>query len=284
MIENIDNLECVKVEKKNGISWVYMNRPAKKNAMNPTLHREMDQVLDYLEFDKETKVVVIAGAGGNFSAGQDLKEFFRGMEGKQAEFTEIQRIANRWRWDRLYMYDKPTICMVEGFCAGGAFMQLIATDFAVVADDAVFSLSEVNWGIIPGAYVAKAVADALLYRHALYYACLGDPFDGKEAVRIGLANISVPQAQLFAETEKLAQKLMAKSPAVLRATKHAIRQVRTMDTGQAYDYLAAKNGAMIASDPERSYHTGLSQFLDKKSYRPMYEPFELGTVPKQDPK
>jgi len=271
-------LECVKIVKRDGMSWVYLNRPHKKNAMNPRLHEEMDQVLVALETDPDTKVVIIAGAGGNFSAGQDLKEFFRDLEGNPAEAKRIQNLANSWRWDRLYMYDKPTIAMVEGYCAGGAFMQLLATDFVVTAEDAVYSLSEVNWGIIPGALVAKVVSDAILYRHALYFACLGEPFDGKEAVRVGFANIAVPKDQVEAETEKLARKLMAKSPAVLRATKQAMRQVRTMDHQQAYDYLARVGGALKANDPENSYKTGLHQFVDKKAYRPFYEPFKLGTL------
>ena len=72
---------------------------------------------------------------------------------------------------------------------------------------------------------------------------------------------------------------MKKSPAVLRATKQAVRQVRTMDFGQAYDYLHAKKGRPSSvGDPEQSYKTGLSQFIDKKSYKPVYEPFKLGTM------
>jgi trans-feruloyl-CoA hydratase/vanillin synthase len=270
--------KTVKIVKQDGISWVYLNRPHKKNAMNPTLHAEMDQTLQELEVDPDTKVVVIAGEGGNFSAGQDLKEFFRELEDKPAEAKRIQSLANSWRWDRLYMYDKPTIAMVDGYCAGGAFMQLIAVDFVVTADDATFSLSEVNWGIIPGALVAKAVTEAVLYRHALYYACLGEPFNGTEAVRIGLANIAVPKAELEAQTKDLAVRLMAKSPLVLRAVKQAMRAVRTMDVVQSYDYLAAKNAAIRVGDPEKSYQAGLQQFLDQKSYRPFYEPFKLATT------
>jgi trans-feruloyl-CoA hydratase/vanillin synthase len=268
----------VKVTKHDGITWVHLNRPEKRNAMSPPLHVEMDRTLEELETDPDTKVVIIAGAGGNFSAGQDLKEFFRELEGKPAESKRMQETANRWRWDRLYMYDKPTICMVEGYCVGGAFMQLLATDFAVTAEDATFCLSEVNWGILPGALVSKVVVDSVLYRHALYYACLGEPFDGKEAVRVGFANIAVPREKLEEETVKLARKLMAKSPAVLKATKQAIRQVRTMDFGQAYDYLSQKNTAIRVDDPEQSYKTGIRQFIDQKSYKPVYEPFKLGTL------
>jgi len=270
--------DVVKVERYNGVSTVIMNRPNKRNAMSPELHIAMDRTLEQLEGDPDTKVVVIRGAGGNFSAGQDLKEFFRELENKPAEAKKLQETANRWRWERLYNYDKPTIAMIEGYCVGGAFMQLLATDFAIAADNATFSLSEVNWGILPGALVSKVVVDAVLYRHALYYACLGDAFDGKEAARVGFINYSVPPAELEKEVEKLAMKLMAKSPAVLRATKQAIRQVRTMDFGQAYDYLTAKNVAIRVNDPEQSYKTGLAQFIDKKSYKPVYQPFKLGTL------
>ena len=161
--------------------------------MSPALHEEMDHALFELEDDPDTKVVILRGAGGNFSAGQDLKEFFRENESKpRAAAARPREEANRWRWERLYNYDKPTICMIEGYCVGGAFMQLLATDFAIAAENATFSLSEVNWGILPGALVSKVVADAVLYRHALWYACLGEPFDGEEAARVGFINMAVP--------------------------------------------------------------------------------------------
>ncbi len=265
----------VKVEIRDGIAWVILNRPEKRNAMNPKLHFEMDSALEQLEFDDDAKVIVITGAGGNFSAGQDLKEFFRELDTNPSGRRKAAQAANRWRWERLYNYDKPTIAMIHGYCVGGAFMQLLATDFAIAAEDATFSLSEVNWGILPGALVAKVVADAVLPRHALYYACLGEPFDGKEAARIGMVNFAVPLAKLEAATTELAQKLMKKSPNTLRATKQAIRHVRNMDFGQAYDYLMEKSKAIKVGDREDSYNTGLRQFLDEKSYKPTYEPFRL---------
>src|SRR2546423_237591 len=114
------------------------------------------------------------------------------------------RPADRWRWERIYGYDKPTIAMVHGYCVGGAFMQLLACDFAIAAENATFSLSEVNWGILPGALVSKVVSDMVLPRHALYYACLGDAFDGKEAARIGMINYAVPLEKLEDATTELA--------------------------------------------------------------------------------
>jgi trans-feruloyl-CoA hydratase/vanillin synthase len=274
----------IRVEKYNGVTTVWFNRPEKRNAMSPELHDAMDQTLMELEEDTDTKIVIIRGAGGNFSAGQDLKEFFRGMDNAPLQAKRMAATANRWRWDRLYNYDKPTIAVIEGYCVGGAFMQLLATDFAIASDDAQFSLAEVNWGILPGALVGKVVADAVLPRHALYHACMGDAFDAKEATRIGIINYSVPADKLEADIDKLCAKLMKKSPAVLRATKQAMRHVRTMTFDQAYDYLLAKNVAIRVNDPEESYKTGLSQFIDNKSYKPAHGPFPLGTLLTHDNK
>ena len=270
--------ENVKVELGDGIAWVTMNRPEKRNAMSPQLHYDMVDALERLEVDPDAKVVVITGAGGNFSAGQDLKKFFRELENNPLERKKAARAANAWRWDRMVNYDKPTIAMVRGYCVGGAFMQLLGTDFAIAAKDATFSLSEVNWGILPGALVSKVVVDTVLMRHALYYACLGEPFDGDEAARIGMINYAVPDEKLEGAVTELAVKLMSKSPNVLRATKHAVRKVATMDYDQAYDYLAEKGKAIKVGDAEDSYNTGLRQFLDEKSYKPTFEPFKLGTL------
>src|SRR5262245_31160918 len=154
--------DFVKVRVRDGIAWATLNRPEKRNAMSPALHYEMDDALARLEVDDNVKVVVVTGEGGNFSAGQDLKKFFRELEKDPAERKKAAAAANRWRWERLYGYDKPTIAMVHGYCVGGAFMQLLACDFAIAAENATFSLSEVNWGILPGALVSKAVADTVL--------------------------------------------------------------------------------------------------------------------------
>ncbi len=268
----------VKVEVRDGIGWAILNRPEKRNAMSPELHYDMEDALARLEVDPDVKVVVITGAGGNFSAGQDLKKFFRELENNPLERMKAQRSANAWRWDRMINYDKPTIAMVRGYCVGGAFMQLLGTDFAIAAKNATFSLSEVNWGILPGALVSKVVVDSVLLRHALYYACLGEPFDGDEAARIGMINYAVPEDELDDAVTELARKLMAKSPNVLRATKHAVRKVASMNYDQAYDYLAEKGKAIKVGDTEDSYNTGLRQFLDEKSYKPTFEAFKLGTM------
>ena len=260
--------EAIKIEKDKGITWLFMNRPDKRNAMSPQLHLEMDEALDELAVDPETEVVVLTGAGDAFCAGQDIKLYFRGGDADPKLRRKASRASNQWRWHRLSTFPMPTIAMINGYCFGGGFTQVCACDLAIAADDAVFGLSEVNWGILPGGIVSWNVAQTLNFRDGMYYALTGDTFDGKKASEIGFVNMSVPKAKLKEATIKLAKKLQDKSPAVLRYTKEGLRAVRFMNEPQAADYLAAKSDALRFVDKEDSRAQGMKQFLDDKSYRP----------------
>src|ERR1051325_4443059 len=213
--------KTVKVEKEDGVSLCILNRPEKRNAMNPQLHYDMLEALTEIEVDKDTKVLVITGAGPSWCAGQDLREYFRGTDNNALERRKASWSSQEWRWRRLFTFPKPTIAMVNGFCFGGAFTPLIACDFAIAADDATFGLSEVNWGIFPGGLVAWAVTVAMNYRDAIFYAVTGDQFSGKEAAAMKFVNKSVPVEKLREETIALARKLEAKSPAAVRYTKES---------------------------------------------------------------
>ncbi|MGI3171030.1 p-hydroxycinnamoyl CoA hydratase/lyase [Pseudooceanicola sp. C21-150M6] len=263
-----EGLTCVEVEIEGGIAWVYLNRPEKKNAMSPTLHAEMCAVLDELEGDASVKCLVLGGRGGAFSAGQDLKEFFRDLSGDLVAQKKAQRNANEWRWHRLEVFDKPTIAMVEGVCIGGAFTQMIACDFAIAAEDATFCLSEINWGQIPGGLVTRVLTEALGYRDALDLCLTGRKFDGVEAARLRLINEAVPVADLKDKTRALAELLMGKDPEAYRATKHALRYVRNIPMREAEDYLAAKIGELRMRAGTGAQETAIKKFVDEKSYRP----------------
>jgi trans-feruloyl-CoA hydratase/vanillin synthase len=257
-----------------GIAWITLNRPEKRNAMSPQLHYDMEQVMMSLETDPSAKVIVITGAGNSWSAGMDLKEYFRETDNNpEAQFRSF--MANkRWSWEVLSMSRKPTIAMVNGYCFGGAFIPLCACDIVITADDATYGLSEVNWGIIPGGIVSKVIVEVMTHRDALFYAMTGRTFDGRKAVDMGLANIAVPRDQLRAETVKMARELMEKNPVVLGFTKQAVRAVKTMDTQLAYEYLMTKVQALRFMDKERTRERGMTEFLDKKTYRPGFQAVE----------
>jgi hypothetical protein len=107
----------IKIEREGGVTFVVLNRPEKRNAMSPELHREMCEALEDLETEDETKVVVITGAGESFSAGQDIKLYFRSTEDNPKARARRASLAH-WRWEKLSKYAKPTIAMVNGFCFG----------------------------------------------------------------------------------------------------------------------------------------------------------------------
>ena len=260
--------KTVLVEKEDGITWVILNRPEKRNAMSPQLHFDMYDAVTECEGDPETQVMVITGAGNSWCAGQDLREYFREGDKNPALRRQASWCSQEWRWRKLFTFPKPTIAMVNGFCFGGAFTPLVACDFAIAAEDALFGLSEVNWGILPGGLVSRVVTDMMTLRDGLYHAMTGDPFDGKKAAEMRLVNYAVPADQLRAETVALAKKLMEKNPAALRATKQAYKLVRNMDYSQAEDYLAAKGAQIKMQDRESGYDEGIKQFIDDKTYKP----------------
>ena len=259
----------VKIEFEDGIAWVILNRPEKRNAMSPALNREMIGVLDALELDDRCRVLVLTGAGESYSAGMDIKEYFREVDNATPiEVMRVRRDSMSWQWRRLMFFPKPTIAMVNGWCFGGAFTSLVSCDIAVAAQEAVFGLSEINWGIIPAGNVMRAVAEKMNPSDALYYLMTGDTFDGKKAMEIGLVKEAVPRAQLRERTRALARKLMEKNRHVLSAIKLTYRRVKELNWDVAEEYLYAKAGDTYASDPERGREKGMTQFLDDKSFKP----------------
>jgi trans-feruloyl-CoA hydratase/vanillin synthase len=260
--------DLVRIEFENGIAWVSLNRPEKRNAMNPALNSRMIEVLDELEGDDRCGVMVLTGEGDAFSAGMDLKEYFRAVEGKpRAVVQKVRRAAYEWQWRRLRYFEKPTIAMVNGWCFGGAFTPVVSCDLAVAAEEAQFGLSEVNWGIIPAGNVSRAVAETMSHRNALYYIMTGLPFSGRKAAEMCLVNEAVPRAQLRSRVRELADLLLEKNPAVLKAAKDAFKRTRELSWEMSEEYLISKQEQLwlIAGGAKKE---GMKQFLDDKTYRP----------------
>jgi trans-feruloyl-CoA hydratase/vanillin synthase len=268
MTETNTTPDPVLVEFDNGIAFVTLNRPEKRNAMNPKLNIRMLEVLDELEADDRCGVLVLRGAGQSWSAGMDLKEYFRENDGKgRAAVLKSRRQSGGW-WNRLMYFEKPTIAMVNGWCFGGAFTPLVSCDLAIAADEATFGLSEINWGILPGGNVTRAVAEVMNHRDSLYYIMTGETFGGQKAREMGLVNESVPLADLETRVRALCASLLEKNPVVLKAAKDTFKRVRNMPWEQADDYIYAKLEQMLFLDKSNGRAEGLKQFLDDKTYRP----------------
>lgn len=264
----------VLVEFQDGIAWVTLNRPEKRNAMSPTLNREMVQILDDLEIDERCGVLVLTGAGESFSSGMDLKEYFRETDKlPPVQQQRARRAAAQWQWRMLPNYAKPTIAMVNGWCFGGALTPVVSCDLAIAADEATFGISEVNWGIIPSGNVTRAIAQTMNHRDAMFYIMTGEPFSGAKAAQMGLINESVPLAGLRQRTIEIAKMLLGKNPATLRACKAALRTVQGMPWETSNEYLTSKAAQLRLQDTEGGRAKGMQQFLDDKTFRPGLETY-----------
>lgn len=259
--------DTVAYEVSGGIAWVKFNRPEKRNCMSPKLNRQMMRVLEDLEFRDDVGVLVLTGEGTAWSAGMDLKEYFRETEAQGlGAVRQTQREAYGW-WRRLRWYQKPTIAMVNGWCFGGGYGPLLACDLAFAAEEAQFGLSEINWGILPGGGATKVASELMSYRNAMYHAMMGEPIDGRKAAEWGLVNEAHPLEALEARVTEVATTLLGKNPVALKATKDAIRRVREMTYDNAEDYLVRAQEAANSFDND-GRKEGIRQFIDEKAYKP----------------
>jgi len=259
--------ETASFEIRDRIAWVKFDRPEKRNCMSPQLNRRMGQILDELEYRDDFGVLVLTGEGSAWSAGMDLKEYFRENEHKGlGAVRKAQREAYGW-WRRLRWFQKPTIAMVNGWCFGGGYGPLFACDLAFAAEEAQFGLSEINWGILPGGGATKVAQELLPFRKAMYHAMMGENVDGRTAADWGLVNEAVPLADLKARVTAVAEVLLKKNPVALKATKDAMRRVGVMSYDDAEDYLIRAQEAANSFDNE-GRKEGIKQFIDDKTFKP----------------
>jgi trans-feruloyl-CoA hydratase/vanillin synthase len=253
-----------------GIGVLTFNRPDKRNAMSPQLHRDLVEALEEIRYDPAVRVLVLTGAGTAFCAGMDLKQFFTELGDKPAEFDKVYRIATEWRGRTLRYYPKPTIAMINGYCFGGAFAIVEGCDLAIAAEEATFGLSEINFGIFPGGAVSKALANLLRPRDALFYGMTGRKFGGKAAADMGFINYAVPLAALREEVMTIAREIAAKNSHALTATKEGYRHSLDMGWDAAISYANMMQDSLTLRQKGAWQEKGIGDFL-KGEYRPGLE-------------
>jgi len=261
-------MKTIKVETAaNGVAVLTLNRPEKRNAMNPQLHVDMTEMLEGLRYDDASRVIVITGAGEAFCAGMDLQEFFTDLMKQPAEFDRITRMAIEWRARTLHLLPKPVIAMINGYCFGGAFSLVEGCDLAIAAEEATFGLSEINFKSFPAGSVSKSLVNLIHPRDALFYGMTGRPFNGIEAARIKLINYAVPKAELEAHVMALAAELAQKDPTALKCTKEGYRHSLNMDFDAAISYADAKISELTLAQNNSWRTQGIGDFLAGK-YQP----------------
>ena len=257
-----------------GVATLTLNRPERLNALSTPIMDGLLEALPRLAADASVGVIVLTGAGRAFCAGGDVKRMAEEPVARSTD-EDVARLRGRMEVSRLlHEIPKPTIAMVNGYCFGGAFTAVASCDIAVAADEAIFGLSEINFGNIAGGLVTKIVQDLMLPRQALYYLLTGEQFTGKRAVDIGFCTLSVPRAELETKVAALANNLKSKDPHALRASKEAFKAVTPhVHPEDAWFWLSAKVDELTLKQQGGWMEKGIGSFLAKE-YKP-----GLGSAP-----
>jgi enoyl-CoA hydratase len=211
-------LETLIYEKANRVATVTLNRPEKANALSRRLRDELDLVMDDLDLDDETRVLVIKANGNHFSAGYDLTEFSYLWDADSA-LDDVQRRPHRrspvWsryvfhrsreRWMRLFHLRQATIAVVHGHCVAGGLDLMGVCDIAFVAEDALLGQPEAR--AMGELHVFAMWPVHLGMRKTKEWLFTGDNMTGREAAELGLANRAVPRQELEAVAYAYAERV-----------------------------------------------------------------------------
>lgn len=251
--------ETVLVEKNEHIGIITLNRPDNLNTFNTTLARELNEALNELEQDEETRVVIIKGKGKAFCAGIDVNE----MEGKNTlEHFKWVELMEKMSLTIAKM-GKPVIASVQDMAIANGTGIVASADLAVAAEGARFGTTAVNVGLFcmgPAVPLSRHVGK----KKALEMLLTGDIIDAAEAERIGLINKVVPGDKLEEETMKLAQKIAAKSPLAVQLGKQSFYKMCDLEYDKAFE-LVNNHFAVLCSTEDAS--EGVNAFLEKRKPR-----------------
>lgn len=252
--------ETLEIERSGRVATIWMNRPAVFNAFNEQLIGDLSAACSELDADPSVRVVVLAGRGRHFSAGADLNWMKRASSYGEAENLEdSRRFARMLR--ALSEMSKPTIARVQGAALGGGTGLAAACDMAVASADAVFSTSEVKFGIIPSVispYVLRAIGP----RQALRYFQSAECISAERALAIGLVNEVTAVDALDAGIATLIEALIAGAPQAQKAAKDLIAAVNGRPIDEVViEETAQRIARQRATDEAKD---GIGAFLDKR--------------------
>jgi enoyl-CoA hydratase len=205
----------VLVERRGAVQVITINRPEAKNALNAAVGQAVADAADELDASDDLRVGVLAGAGGTFSAGMDLKGFLRGetpsIEGRG--LCGITQTPPR----------KPLIGAVEGWALAGGFELLLACDLVVAARTARFGVPEVKRSLVAGAGAALLLPRRVPFAIALELLLTGEPFGAERAAEAGLVNRLTDEGGALDAALELAETIAANGPLAVAATKQIAR-------------------------------------------------------------
>jgi len=250
----------VKIEKKDGVARVTLDRPELRNAFDDALIASLTKAFLEIQNDAAVRVLVLAGNGPAFCAGADLN-WMKRMAGYGYDENLADAEALALMLATLDRMPKPTIARVHGPVFAGGTGLVAACDIAVGTPQAKFCLSEAKLGLSP-ATISPYVIRAMGEHNARRYFLTAEVFDAAEALRIGMLSLLVAPADLDTTIENLTTHLLAGGPEAHAKIKDLIRAVagRPLDDALLAD--TAKRIAQIRVSPEG--REGIASFLEKR--------------------
>ena len=239
------------------IAWLTLNRPKAYNALSSDLMSELISSLNSIANERDTKVVVIKGAGKGFCAGHDLQEM---KVNNNETFLEnffaqccvlMQAIVN---------LPQPVIAQVHGTAAAAGCQLVASCDLAFADDNATFATPGVNIGLFCSTPMV-AVSRKINRKKMMEMLLLGDKIDSRTAVEHGLINRSVPGKLLNEAVSEVANKIASKSPLTLKIGKEAFYKQLEMPLSEAYEYTSK---VMIQNMQARDAEEGINAFIEKR--------------------
>lgn len=249
--------ETLRVATEDRIATVTVDRPEKRNALSAQVRSDIKAALEDVAAAAQARVVIITGAGEKaFVAGADIAEFAGRTPLEQRSAMEPPRL-----FDAVAASPLPTIAMINGFALGGGCELALACDIRVAARSARLGQPEVRLGLIPGGGGTQRLPRLVGMGNAMRLVLSGALVDAEEALRIGLVDVVVDDAELEATTRALAAEIAARSPVAVRLAREALRG--SMETPLTAGLLLERELFLTAfgSDDRRE---GVAAFLEKR--------------------
>jgi enoyl-CoA hydratase/carnithine racemase len=253
--------ETLLVDLRDGVATLTLNRPDARNAMSPTLVRELGEALLRLDADPDARVVVLRGAGERaFCAGADLKGMFRATSILEARerYAGVAGIL-----EGIPRMRTPVIARVHGYALAGGCGLAAACDLVIASDDAVFGLPEIRLGLLP-LMVLAPILRAASPKRVLELVLTGRELPAAEALEIGLVTRVVPRAELDDAVGRTARTLAGLSSATLALGKEAFYRALELTHAEALAQLRDLLTIVARSDDAQE---GIAAFLEKRPPR-----------------
>jgi methylglutaconyl-CoA hydratase len=246
-----------------GVATVTLNRPEVNNAYDAGLINGVLSAMDELGRKPNLRVVVLKGNGKHFQAGADLK-WINGVRPKSPEENEKVSRATFEAVQRLNTLPIPTVALVQGGCFGGGTGVISACDVVIAADNALFSITEVRWGLT-AAIIIPQLCDAMSVRQVRRYALTGERFGAEEARRTGLVHQVVPLAELAAAGEAAVTAILDNAPVAIAETKACIlRYAHGGFDRETFEALVDEHAKKRQTGEAAE---GLASFIEKRAAR-----------------